>query len=117
MRAKQRRWYGPATAAESTLWSIRPHHRLIIEAGGRDPIFPIAAARAAHMDLVGLWNALGTVENESPAVDVRAPELIVTDAGHQFLADPAISTLTTYFDDLSQSPSTETACSPDRANP
>ncbi len=61
---------------------------LIIESGEWDPIFPIAAARAAHAELVPLWTDAGA----------RTPELIVTDAGHQFLADAAIASLATYLD-------------------
>ena len=62
---------------------------LIIEAGEADPIFPIAATQSAYAELVPLWAAAG----------VRGPELVVTDAGHQFLADAAIALLATYFDE------------------
>jgi dienelactone hydrolase len=56
---------------------------LIIEAGEQDPIFPIAATRAGHADLVELWQGLGAVP----------PRLIVTDCAHQFTADQAIEAL------------------------
>jgi len=62
---------------------------LIIEAGEADPIFPIAETRAMYAELVPLWASAG-----SPG-----PELVVTDAGHQFLADAAIASLAAYFDE------------------
>jgi hypothetical protein len=61
---------------------------LIIEAGAADPIFPVSATRAAHSALVDLWTAAGG----------PAPELVVTEAGHQFLADAAIACLITRLD-------------------
>jgi dienelactone hydrolase len=64
---------------------------LIIEAGVADPIFPIAATRAAHAELVDLWAVAGG----------PAPELVVTEAGHQFLADEAIAALITRLSDPS----------------
>ncbi len=62
---------------------------LIIEAGEADPIFPIAATRAAYAELLQLWAAAGA----------GGPELVVTGAGHQFLADAAIASLAAYFDE------------------
>jgi dienelactone hydrolase len=62
---------------------------LIIEAGEADPIFPIAQTRATYAELVPLWTAAGA----------RRPELVVTGAGHQFLADEAIASLVAYFDE------------------
>ncbi len=57
--------------------------RLIIEAGRQDPIFPITATEATYTELVEVWRGLGA----------GPPELVITEAGHQFLADDAISLL------------------------
>jgi hypothetical protein len=57
--------------------------RLIIEAGRQDPIFPISATEATYTELVEVWRGLGA----------EPPELVITEAGHQFLADDAISLL------------------------
>ena len=57
--------------------------RLIIEAGRQDPIFPISATEASYAELVEVWRGLGA----------EGPDLVITDAGHQFLADDAISLL------------------------
>ncbi|GAA3619508.1 alpha/beta hydrolase family protein [Microlunatus ginsengisoli] len=56
---------------------------LILEAGEQDPIFPIAATRTSHAELVGLCSGMG----------FPAPRLIVTDRGHEFEADEAIERL------------------------
>ena len=56
---------------------------LIIEAGRQDPIFPIGATEAAYAELVDVWRSLGT----------EPPDLVITDAGHQFRADEAIALL------------------------
>ena len=47
---------------------------LILEAGERDHIFPIAATRESFARLAPVWEALGA----------RPPELVVTDRGHAF---------------------------------
>lgn len=57
--------------------------RLIIEAGRNDPIFPIAATEATHAELTDVWLGLG----------VDPPDLVITDAAHQFRADDAIALL------------------------
>jgi pimeloyl-ACP methyl ester carboxylesterase len=54
--------------------------RLIIEAGRQDPIFPIRATEQTYAELVEVWRGL----------DAEPPALVITDAGHQFLADDAI---------------------------
>ena len=56
---------------------------LIIEAGRQDPIFPISATEATYAELVEVWRGLGAVP----------PDLVITDAGHQFRADEAIALL------------------------
>jgi dienelactone hydrolase len=56
---------------------------LILEAGEHDPIFPIAATRAAFERLGPVWDAL----------DATPPELVVTDAGHAFRAARSLSVL------------------------
>jgi hypothetical protein len=56
---------------------------LIIEAGRHDPIFPITAAETAHKELIDVWQRLGA----------QPPDLVITEAGHQFLADDAIALL------------------------
>jgi len=60
--------------------------RLIIEAGRLDPIFPVTATESAYAELVEVWNRVGA----------PPPDLVITDAGHQFLADDAISLLRTH---------------------
>lgn len=57
--------------------------RLIIEAGRQDPIFPIAATESTYADLADVWHGLGA----------EPPDLVITDAGHQFRADDAITLL------------------------
>ena len=57
--------------------------RLIIEAGRQDPIFPISATESTYAELVDVWRGTGA----------EPPELVITDAGHQFLADDAIALL------------------------
>jgi len=57
--------------------------RLIIEAGRNDPIFPIKATEATYAELVDVWQGLGAEQ----------PDLVITDAGHQFRADEAIALL------------------------
>jgi dienelactone hydrolase len=69
---------------------------LIIEAGSADPIFPIAATQATYAELVEVWSSLGE----------PIPELVVTNAGHQFLADAAIALLATRLQQPSPSPTT-----------
>ncbi len=71
-------WFEMADLA--ALIAPRP---LIIEAGARDPIFPIEATRIAHAELVPLWQS----------ADAVPPALIVTDRGHEFVADEAIERL------------------------
>ena len=56
---------------------------LIIEAGRQDPIFPISATEATYAELVDVWSGLAG----------EPPDLVITDAGHQFLADEAIGLL------------------------
>ena len=56
---------------------------LIIEAGRQDPIFPIGATEATYAELVDVWQGLGAEQ----------PDLVITDAGHQFRADEAIALL------------------------
>ena len=57
--------------------------RLIIEAGRQDPIFPIAATESTYAELADVWRGLGA----------EPPDLVITDAGHQFRADDAITLL------------------------
>ncbi|HEY5978065.1 MAG TPA: acetylxylan esterase [Microlunatus sp.] len=57
--------------------------RLIIEAGRQDPIFPIGATEATYAELGDVWRGLG----------VAPPDLVITDAAHQFRADAAIALL------------------------
>jgi dienelactone hydrolase len=57
---------------------------LIIEAGERDPIFPIDATRDSHAELVDLWSRAGT----------EPPKLIVTNRGHEFEGDESVAALT-----------------------
>ena len=57
--------------------------RLIIEAGRHDPIFPVAATRSTHDELVDVWRCLGAAP----------PDLVITDAAHRFCADDAIALL------------------------
>lgn len=56
---------------------------LILETGERDPIFPIAATRAAYTQLPPVWEAL----------DAPVPELVVTDGGHTFRAERSLEAL------------------------
>ena len=56
---------------------------LVIEAGERDPIFPIAATREAFAQLGPVWEAQGAVP----------PELVVTPAGHAFRAERSLEAL------------------------
>jgi hypothetical protein len=56
---------------------------LVIEAGRQDPIFPIGATETAYAELVDVWRGLAA----------EPPELVITDAGHQFRADEAIALL------------------------
>lgn len=56
---------------------------LVLEAGERDPIFPIAATRASFARLAGVWEEHGAVP----------PELVVTDGGHAFRADRSLDAL------------------------
>ena len=56
---------------------------LIIEAGRQDPIFPISATEATYAELVDVWRGVGA----------EPPDLVITDAGHQFRADEAIALL------------------------
>lgn len=57
--------------------------RLIIETGRQDPIFPIAATETAYAELLDVWRGL----------DADPPDLVITDAGHQFRADESIALL------------------------
>ena len=50
---------------------------LILEAGERDHIFPIAATRESFARLAPVWEALGA----------RPPELVVTERGHAFVGE------------------------------
>jgi cephalosporin-C deacetylase-like acetyl esterase len=61
--------------------------RLIIEAGRFDPIFPITATESAYAELIDLWHGVGA----------QPPDLVVTDTGHQFLADDGIALLRDHF--------------------
>ncbi|HYI58381.1 MAG TPA: acetylxylan esterase [Microlunatus sp.] len=61
--------------------------RLIIEAGRHDPIFPVTATETAYGELVDVWHT----------VNAPSPDLVITDAGHQFLADDSIALLRQYF--------------------
>lgn len=56
---------------------------LVIEAGERDPIFPIAATREAFACLGPVWEARGAIP----------PELVVTDSGHAFRAEQSLELL------------------------
>ena len=56
---------------------------LVIEAGERDPIFPIAATREAFAQLGPVWEVHGTVP----------PELVVTPGGHAFRAERSLEAL------------------------
>lgn len=57
--------------------------QLIIEAGRRDPIFPSEATESAYEELVPIWQRLGAA----------APELVITETGHEFRADDSIARL------------------------
>ncbi len=70
--------------------------RLIIEAGRNDPIFPVGAAETTHAELVEVWRGLGA----------DPPDLVITDAGHQFRADDAIALLRRHLSDPSLHPPT-----------
>ncbi|MGO1227082.1 dienelactone hydrolase family protein [Brachybacterium sp. AOP42-C2-15] len=56
---------------------------LILEAGERDHIFPIAATRESFALLAPAWEAHGAVP----------PELVVTDGGHAFRAERSLDAL------------------------
>lgn len=56
---------------------------LVIEAGARDRIFPIAATREAFAQLRPVWEAHGAVP----------PELVVTSGGHAFRAERSLEAL------------------------
>lgn len=56
---------------------------LVIEAGERDHIFPIAATREAFAQLGPVWEAQGAVP----------PELVVTPGGHAFRAEHSLEAL------------------------
>lgn len=56
---------------------------LVIEAGERDRIFPIAATREAFAQLRPVWEAHGAVP----------PELVVTPGGHAFRAERSLEAL------------------------
>ena len=56
---------------------------LILEAGERDHIFPIAATRESFAQLTPVWDAHGAVP----------PELVVTDGGHAFRAERSLDAL------------------------
>ena len=56
---------------------------LVIEAGERDHIFPIAATRESFARLAPVWDALGATP----------PELVVTDGGHAFRAERSLDAL------------------------
>lgn len=56
---------------------------LILEAGERDHIFPIAATRESYAQLAPAWEAHGAVP----------PELVVTDGGHAFRAERSLEAL------------------------
>lgn len=57
--------------------------RMIFEAGRHDPIFPITAAETAYAELLDSW----------PEVSAHPPDLVITEAGHQFLANDSITLL------------------------
>ncbi|MEJ6541678.1 dienelactone hydrolase family protein [Brachybacterium paraconglomeratum] len=56
---------------------------LVIEAGERDPLFPITATREAFSLLPPVWEARGAVP----------PELVVTPGGHAFRAERSLDAL------------------------
>ena len=56
---------------------------LILEAGERDHIFPVAATRDSFARSAPAWEALGA----------PPPELVVTDAGHSFRAERSLEAL------------------------
>lgn len=56
---------------------------LVIEAGEEDPIFPIAATRAAHAGLAPAWSAQGA----------EPPTLVVTPGGHAFRGEESVERL------------------------
>lgn len=56
---------------------------LILEAGERDPIFPIDATRAAFAQLGPVWEAHGAAP----------PQLVVTDGAHAFRAEASLDAL------------------------
>ncbi|WP_263311407.1 dienelactone hydrolase family protein [Brachybacterium atlanticum] len=56
---------------------------LVIEAGERDPLFPIIATREAFSLLPPVWEARGAVP----------PELVVTPGGHAFRAERSLEAL------------------------
>jgi len=56
---------------------------LVIEAGERDHIFPIAATREAFAQLGPVWEAQGAVP----------PELVVTEGGHAFRGERSLEAL------------------------
>ena len=56
---------------------------LVLEAGEKDPIFPIAATRDSFARSAPAWEALGA----------PPPELVVTDAGHSFRAERSLEAL------------------------
>jgi dienelactone hydrolase len=60
---------------------------LIIEAGRQDPIFPVTATETAYAELLATWPDTGT----------DPPDLVITDTGHQFLADNSIALLRARF--------------------
>lgn len=56
---------------------------LVIEAGERDPLFPITATREAFAQLGPVWETQGAVP----------PELVVTPGGHAFRAERSLDAL------------------------
>ena len=61
---------------------------LVLEAGEKDPIFPIAATRESYSRLLEDW------ETEEGALGgVRPPELVITPEGHRFVGERSVTLL------------------------
>jgi dienelactone hydrolase len=63
---------------------------LVLEAGERDHIFPIAATRAAFARLAPAWQTQGEGRG---APGAAAPELVVHEGGHAFRAERSLQAL------------------------
>src|SRR5699024_12700183 len=61
---------------------------LVLEAGEKDPIFPIAATRESYSRLLEDW------ETEEGALGGgRPPELVITPEGHRFVGERSVTLL------------------------